>query len=1568
MKKRVLSTFSAVTLFLFCLFTLSTLVSVQAKALDWFPDVTFDMSQPGGWSLYNVDPSEATSTFYYDDITVYAIQSYEEADSIVQQVNEEVMVPAGSHENRSLNFTINNHIDDIDYYVVEIERYPTIQEAMPSRYIEAFTQDTSEFSMPTTHIDLVYDGFLGYDPEAWSADPEGEIPRFCKADSVFNDDGELQYVTIEYLFGNFRPKPGAYLEAHVLSPQSLCVLWNDTLTDNSAYKLDVDRWNDQTQDWSDEVMFTMPPDFAAYCVNELQAETIYRLSLFPQASSESSDTTFCIVKTLANRDLLDTDVLHQLPYAPLTGFAQEDNILAYTFMYGWKDDETYHFYDYLLIKKPDGGFSVHNLAKTQDSDAFNVMDVAIHQQSIYIAHSNEDIIKISLNGDGSISKQNLNLDFDGGYPKQIEVAGDSLYIANKFNSVDPSGSQPALGILDLKAETLSLHTHPNLATGADLLTVGENRVWLAKNDHMGSDIHSAIVRLRRNGDLEAPFFGELGTVASQSGIIDLKVNPDTGELIYLSPAYGLHGSYGIDYNSDLALPDGMTLNDVSCLAFDVNGNLIIGETSACMTHATPSTLESIVGNAVMSWKAFLAKPQDNFIGLAPVLITLPKISVSPQLVIGGLTLYAIASFLIAQSDAMASVNFIDFQIGVKDKTVDKETATEIDLDEFRRRYTALMEQLKKNPQNIPEPFPIKFPQIGDPIVPGDLTRPDEPFYDFALGKEQAMYGPISRSKFFVNKLRQGGYINPPTKEVIHMFNCELAQYFWGPYMKEHAHEFGTDYDEAVETGWTDENLKKTFFYLLAVFCEEIHFLYSLVDLDMVFNHEEKALPQIPTITEWELKSIKNNPYLLSKLNCYDYYAVPALPKLLVKLGECNACLDNDLISDVSSFSTSHDFGFSNGDDTDILPTLLNKSTAQTLYFKTQIASNEDSSAVGNLSVSIWNPSQTQTFEPSTIDGNEYTFYFPVREIPQWGEINIFGQGAPDDTVHSWFYYRLYQGFALRDSAIYTYEPSAAYLKPTAVMRKNASTVFFGEYLHRVLGEPANYKRKSYTYHIEADTPVEGEMNIFYKNLPDSKHLFICRWSSVESRWIPLPTELDPDSSLATAAIYQDGAYALCKLPEPDMPKPIAWYSFDHNLIDDKSGNELHGWIEDDVSFGPGISGRAAYLDGTDDDMDKNQNPDGIHLPADDLFDVGDGFSIAFWIKPTLAGHPELVIQKNHHSSSYHIDLCDGNIRATVKGPIYEEVVFSTVSSDIDINRWTHVAITCENGFLKLYIDGQRVDSEAFIPSNIQSEHSPIRLGYSSEGEPYAGGIDELLFYDYAISALDVQLIIDDTKSIIQECYCRARLWIFGLMNNKSSMSTRLNKNGILPDESPFGHQPINPNATLIDSLVDWVELEFFESLDKDPILKQSALISRSGFLCDKDGSTTLSIIIPPGSYFVRVNHRNHLPLQTATAVEFSPGSVTNIDFTSNSSGCTPDGMGQLDSGEHAMVPGDINGDGIINSRDYTMWYNQKAASGKGAGYLAGDLDGNGYVDGKDYQLWHQAATGTRTFVPPVPKK
>ncbi len=387
-------------------------------------DVTVDISQPGGWSLYNcpqdVDP------YITDRLYVHFVQHYEDADSIVRTA--EYIPQEGLHEHRDIRVTIHDPSSDIDYYVLEIERnYNQYTDAGTYRYIEAFPPDVVEMNMPIDHIDLYRDGGVGYEPESWTADPEGFVPPFCTADSIYSDTGELQYAVIELLRGTFRSKPSSYLEAHVLSHQSICVFWNDTLTDNSSYKLDVDQWHDEGQEWIDEVTFTMPPDFAAYCVNDLQAESTYRLTLFPESSAECNDTTFCIAKTLANTDLLETDLLHQLPYAPITGFAQENNLLAYTLVYGWKNSETYFFYDHLLFKQPDGNFSIHELARTQDADAFNVMDLEAHNQSAYVAHSNQDIIKVTLNPDGSVSKKNLNLDLQGGYPKQIESAGDTLY-------------------------------------------------------------------------------------------------------------------------------------------------------------------------------------------------------------------------------------------------------------------------------------------------------------------------------------------------------------------------------------------------------------------------------------------------------------------------------------------------------------------------------------------------------------------------------------------------------------------------------------------------------------------------------------------------------------------------------------------------------------------------------------------------------------------------------------------------------------------------------------------------------------------------------------------------------------------------------------------------------------------------------------------------------------------------------------------------------------------------------------------------------------------------------------
>src|SRR3989338_6542233 len=58
----------------------------------------------------------------------------------------------------------------------------------------------------------------------------------------------------------------------------------------------------------------------------------------------------------------------------------------------------------------------------------------------------------------------------------------------------------------------------------------------------------------------------------------------------------------------------------------------------------------------------------------------------------------------------------------------------------------------------------------------------------------------------------------------------------------------------------------------------------------------------------------------------------------------------------------------------------------------------------------------------------------------------------------------------------------------------------------------------------------------------------------------------------------------------------------------------------------------------------------------------------------------------------------------------------------------------------------------------------------------------------------------------------------------------------------------------------------------------------------------------------------------------------------------------------AVLPGDANGDGMVDGPDYVIWlnnYNQQAT-----GAANGDFDGNGFVDGLDYVIWLNAYGST----------
>jgi hypothetical protein len=61
------------------------------------------------------------------------------------------------------------------------------------------------------------------------------------------------------------------------------------------------------------------------------------------------------------------------------------------------------------------------------------------------------------------------------------------------------------------------------------------------------------------------------------------------------------------------------------------------------------------------------------------------------------------------------------------------------------------------------------------------------------------------------------------------------------------------------------------------------------------------------------------------------------------------------------------------------------------------------------------------------------------------------------------------------------------------------------------------------------------------------------------------------------------------------------------------------------------------------------------------------------------------------------------------------------------------------------------------------------------------------------------------------------------------------------------------------------------------------------------------------------------------------------------------------------LPGDINGDNIVDQADYTVWYNHYGMTG--ATWADGDVNGDTIVDQADYTIWYNNYGSTGSNVP-----
>jgi len=109
--------------------------------------------------------------------------------------------------------------------------------------------------------------------------------------------------------------------------------------------------------------------------------------------------------------------------------------------------------------------------------------------------------------------------------------------------------------------------------------------------------------------------------------------------------------------------------------------------------------------------------------------------------------------------------------------------------------------------------------------------------------------------------------------------------------------------------------------------------------------------------------------------------------------------------------------------------------------------------------------------------------------------------------------------------------------------------------------------------------------------------------------------------------------------------------------------------------------------------------------------------------------------------------------------------------------------------------------------------------------------------------------------------------------NGTNMNTSINAS--IPSAQPFNTPPFNYLGTetvgLIGTdIVDWVYVEMrtgaTPATATTVVDQKAGLLKNDGTIVDADGITSLNFNLAPGSYYIVIYSRNHLPIMSPTAV------------------------------------------------------------------------------------------------------
>jgi hypothetical protein len=184
----------------------------------------------------------------------------------------------------------------------------------------------------------------------------------------------------------------------------------------------------------------------------------------------------------------------------------------------------------------------------------------------------------------------------------------------------------------------------------------------------------------------------------------------------------------------------------------------------------------------------------------------------------------------------------------------------------------------------------------------------------------------------------------------------------------------------------------------------------------------------------------------------------------------------------------------------------------------------------------------------------------------------------------------------------------------------------------------------------------------------------------------------------------------------------------------------------------------------------------------------------------------------------------------------------------------------------------------------------------------------------------------------------------------TTMDDSLRSNSLLPTTSPYADaitcEASVFNTTGNDAIIDWIWITLRDKNDRATVLaSQSALLQADGDIVDIDGVSALKINLSSDSYYVAVNHRNHLGIISESAIALNTNSSTSVNLSDSASSVFggTNSVVDMSNGLFAMVSGDFDENGQIQNIDTSAIIQLLGISG----YSKADLDMNGQVQNAD---------------------